>query len=329
MKSTALERLRKPNTKSLEKLTELLRAYLFLRPVIWFLRFYDDYWADRFRRKPDILELARIAKGEIPLHAPAPLPRKRKRALTNPLPAIDVHRDIKYSIRRARQRTDEQRECLFLQRLPIELRTQVYEEVLAGGGTRRLVHILRKRGRLGHWRCRIQEGGEVCGDQHKGEEVDGADGNNRYSEAVEVLYGKNIFHFYDPGDIRHFSRSVLPQRMNNIQSLLIDWERVFSIFNRDNTRPKFNQEERKIWCEVWAIIGKMAGLITVRVVLKSHTFEVPMERRVLMCRPMMEIMGLKKFELVVPWDDATDWGFADEAPFKIVRGVKPKKIEVP
>lgn len=165
MKSTALERLRKPNTKSLDKLTELLRAYLFLHPVIWFLRFYDDYWADRFRRKPDILELARIAKGENPLHAPAPLPRKRKRALTNPLPAIDVHQDIKYSIRRARQRTDEQRECLFLQRLPVELRTQVYEEVLAGGGTQRLVHILRKRGRLGHWRCRIQEGGEVCGDQ--------------------------------------------------------------------------------------------------------------------------------------------------------------------
>jgi len=54
---------------------------------------------------------------------------------------------------------------LFLQRLPVELRTQVYEEVLAGGGTQRLVHILRKRGRLGHWRCRIQEGGEVCGDQ--------------------------------------------------------------------------------------------------------------------------------------------------------------------
>jgi len=73
----------------------------------------------------------------------------------------------------------------------------------------------------------------------------------------------------------------------------------------------------------------MAGLIAVRVVLKSHTFEVPMERRVLMCRPMMEITGLKKFELVVPWDDATDWWFADDAPFKIVRGVKPKEIEVP
>ncbi len=144
-----------------------------------------------------------------------------------------------------------------------------------------------------------------------------------------MLYGRNIFHFYDPGDIRHFSRSVLPQRMNTIQSLLIDWERLFSIFNRDNTRPKFTQEERKLWYEVWAMIGNIAGLIAVRVILKSHTFEVPMERRVLMCKPMMEIKGLKKFELVVPWDDRTDWGFADGAPFKIVRGVKPKETEVP
>jgi hypothetical protein len=165
MKSRALQRWQKPSSKSLEKLAELLRAYLFLRPVIWFLRLYDDHWANRFRRKPDILELARLARGENPLHAPAPLPRKRKRALTNPLPPIEVNQDVRYSIRRARQQTDGQEECLFLHRLPIELRELVYEEVLAGGETRRLVHILRKRGRLGHWRCRIQDGEEVCGSQ--------------------------------------------------------------------------------------------------------------------------------------------------------------------
>jgi hypothetical protein len=169
MKTTALQRWRKPNSKSLEKLCELLRAYLFLRPVIWFLQLYDDHWANRFRRKPDLAELARRARGENPLHAPVPLPRKRKRALTDPLPAIEVSRDlsysVRYSIRRARQRTEEQVECLFLQRLPIELRNLVYEEVLAGGG-RRLVHILRKRGRLGHWRCRIQGGEGGCGEQN-------------------------------------------------------------------------------------------------------------------------------------------------------------------
>jgi hypothetical protein len=168
MKTTALQRWRKPNSKAVEKLCELLRAYLFLQPVIWFLQLYDDHWTHRFRLEPDIHNLTRLARGENPLHAPIPLPRKRKRALTNPLPPIERSRDlsysVRYSVRRARQRTEEQGKCLFLERLPIELRELVYEEVLAGGG-RKLVHILRKRGRLGHWRCRIQDGDETCGEQ--------------------------------------------------------------------------------------------------------------------------------------------------------------------
>lgn len=125
--------------------------------------------------------------------------------------------------------------------------------------------------------------------------------------------------------MRHFSRSILPQRLNVVQSLLIDWERVFSIFNRDNTRPKFDLEELKLWCEMWTIIGKMDSLTEVRVALKSHQFEVPRERRIKMCRPMMEIGELKTFELLVPWDDTMDWDFAEKAPFRIVRGKKPEE----
>ncbi|KAN0105926.1 hypothetical protein V8E51_008802 [Hyaloscypha variabilis] len=168
MKSTALQRWRKPNSKALEKLCELLRASLFLHPIIWFLQLYDDHWAHHFRRKPDLHNLTQLARGENPLHVPIKLPRKRKRALTNPLPSIEISRDlsysVRYSVRRARQRTEEQGSCLFLEMLPIELRELVYEEVLAGGG-RKLVHILRKRGRLGHWRCRLQDGKDVCGEQ--------------------------------------------------------------------------------------------------------------------------------------------------------------------
>jgi hypothetical protein len=140
------------------------------------------------------------------------------------------------------------------------------------------------------------------------------------------MYSRNIFHFYDPGDIRHFARSILPQRLNIVQSLLIDWERVFSIFNKDNTRPKMNLEELKLWCESWAIIKNMEGLTEVRVTLKSHQFEVPRERRIKMCRPMMEIRGLNTFELIVPADDTTDWGFAEKAPFRIVRGPAAAKL---
>jgi hypothetical protein len=166
MSAAAVQRRRKSN--SLEQLRELLRAYVFLRPVIWFLRMYDDHWASKFGRKPDIHELARRARGENPFDAPVPLPRKRKRALTSPLPAIELTQDlshsIRYSIRRSRQRTDEQTKSGFLTKLPPEIRQIIYGEVLACGD-RKLIHILRKRGRLGHWRCRIQNGLEVCDTQ--------------------------------------------------------------------------------------------------------------------------------------------------------------------
>lgn len=75
---------------------------------------------------------------------------------------------------------------MFLQRLPIELRTQVYEEILAGGGTRRLVHILRER----KWLM-----------------VDS------YTEAVGVLYGKNTFTFSRIGALVSHLLNIPPQRI--------------------------------------------------------------------------------------------------------------------
>lgn len=153
---------RKP-TSVLDAL-DIVKSVLCLGPVIWVLQMYDDHWAPKFRRPPDIHELARRARGESPLDAPVPLPRHRKRALTNPLPALESIQSMSYSIRRSRQRTDEQATCSFLTRLPLEIRQIIYEEVLADGAKGGVVHILRKHGRLGHWRCRVQvrSGVELC-----------------------------------------------------------------------------------------------------------------------------------------------------------------------
>jgi len=85
-----------------------------------------------------------------------PLPRKRKRALTNSLPSIETSQDLSYSVAcligRARQRTEEQGSSLFLKRLPIELREQVYLEVLTGGG-RKPAYIQKRKGWLAFWGC--------------------------------------------------------------------------------------------------------------------------------------------------------------------------------
>ncbi|KAH7317921.1 hypothetical protein BKA65DRAFT_557333 [Rhexocercosporidium sp. MPI-PUGE-AT-0058] len=326
----------------------LLRRIFFERPAVWVLNLYDRHWPSSFRRIPDVHEMARrgIIGGESLLDAPVALPKTRKRALTHPLPPMES-RSMPFNLRRSRQRTHEQVQSPFLAKLPIEIREMIYEEIL-GGGDRRLVHILRKDRRLGHWRCRLQDGEEVC-DQQDRRCVEGwlsykskvwhldrnglldlvTDGGLLpllmtcraiYSEAVPILYSKNVFHFYDPGDIRHFARTILPHRLNAVQSIMIDWERMFSIFNRNNGIPKQDDEELMAWRETWEVIARMSGLMDVKVVLKPHRFHVTRARRRRMCKELMGIHGLRTFEVVIPWDDETDWSFAASAPFRVVRG---------
>jgi hypothetical protein len=137
---------------------------------------------------------------------------------------------------------------------------------------------------------------------------------------MNIVYASNVFHFYDPGDIRYFSRAILPQRLNAIHSIMIDWERAFSIFNPNHSIPKQDNEEWEAWRQTWAIIARMEGLQEVRVILKKHKFEVSKARRIKMCEPMMRIKGLGTFEVIVPSDDDGEWDFAAKAPFKIVKG---------
>lgn len=137
---------------------EVMRTAACLNPVIWCLRIYDDNFATKVRRPPTVHDLARRARGEPAIHA---LPRRRKRALTDPLPPLEPSQSMTYSVRRSRQRTDPQSMSSFMAKLPLELRQMIYAEVLAGGGCE-VVHILRKEGRLGHWRCRLQQGLELC-----------------------------------------------------------------------------------------------------------------------------------------------------------------------
>ena len=138
---------------------EAARTAVCLNPVIWCLRIYDDNIASKIRRPPDVHKLARRARGEPALH---PLPRKRKRALTDPLPPLEPGQSMAYSIRRSRQRIDTQDASPLLTKLPFEIRQMIYEQVLAGGDGCEVVHVLRKQGRLGHWRCRMQHGLELC-----------------------------------------------------------------------------------------------------------------------------------------------------------------------
>ncbi len=140
---------------------------IILKPAIWCIRVYDDFWAPKLRRAPDIIhEIAVSGQSITTVSPPNPLPRNRKRALTNPLLEIDVEHGLSYSIRRLRQRNDEQAESSFITMLPQELRALVYCEIL-NGGDKPLIHLMRKATKFGHWRCRLQGTQETCDTQNR------------------------------------------------------------------------------------------------------------------------------------------------------------------
>lgn len=121
-----------------------------------------------------------------------------------------------------------------------------------------------------------------------------------------------LFHFPDPGSIPHFCSGILPLRLSLIKRLELDWEGTFSIFNPDETSPRFDDDEMDAWLTAWACIAQMQNLKELRVRLKKHRFlhlrnALAMEKRQLsMCEPMVQIRipGLRVFELEVEWNEA-------------------------
>ena len=162
MNARALRLWRHHIRRALKRVYEAIVSTFFLRPIIWFLMLYDAYWAPRLRRKAELQNIKHLPRGDRP-YLLTPLPRKRQRALTNPLPSIEINRGLSnsvgYSPRKARQRTEKQRSCSFLERLPLELRELVYVEVLADGG-QKVAYINRRKGWLAVWSC--SRGGHCC-----------------------------------------------------------------------------------------------------------------------------------------------------------------------
>lgn len=80
---------------------------------------------------------------------PFPLPVQRKRALTLP---ISPDADSKDLFGRPKQKTYDQSQSALFSKLPAEVRTMIYKEVLCGPVP--IVHIVTKRKRkLAHVRC--------------------------------------------------------------------------------------------------------------------------------------------------------------------------------
>ncbi|KAH8802719.1 hypothetical protein F5884DRAFT_480252 [Xylogone sp. PMI_703] len=128
------------------------------------------------------------------------------------------------------QRTEDQLQSPFFQ-LPLEIRRQIYEEVLAGHVFH--IYFVPAYRRLSHTRCKNRSPvctGEICRARVKVPEMRDEWGNASllhmlqtcrkiYSEAIEILYKQNTFDFDSLNGVLQLSRTILPSRMKMVKSV--------------------------------------------------------------------------------------------------------------
>lgn len=279
-------------------------------------------------------------------NAPARLPLKRRRALTNP-------QDL-----RRWQKTGSQSSSLLLSELPIELRQIIYSNVLKGSTS--TLHIVQKlqlhkhkqgfdlwryQRRLGCWPCQrrphISLGNTYypvhlyprsCSGHFDSWSPWGSEtapyGNivrllltcrQIYTEGVGLLYSGHTFSFAETRYLSVFATTILRQRLNMIRKLHLERPLPFRRISTRTEESDCSREEAEQWRSCCKIVNGMEGLqdLCIDVFnLEKRELQTPeMERDAL--QPLMMIRAVKVYVVRVSWNGL---GFDDEtAPFRILR----------
>ena len=263
---------------------------------------YDTYKAKRGRaleRKRDAQDLEEYIRN-----IPQPLPQPRKRSLSN-LPA-----------------TMPLSTCSLLTKLPLETRLEIYFYALGGN----LIHIVRKGKNLGHVRCKLMHQTDftrscrpaalrTSPELTSGVLAFTSNGNlallracrQIYIEAVHILYASNTFDFDHQDMFLYFSSGILPQRLAAIKHLHLnlDIENV--------KKPQLgSKEQRNAWCQLWQIVAKsMSSLTHLHIrLIGEHAAKHPVLDRTWWTAPILEVRGLKEFEIeyVAPGNNRNAFG---------------------
>jgi hypothetical protein len=141
----------------------------------------------------------------------------------------------------------------------------------------------------------------------------------RYTEAIDLLYSKPTFLFQDPQAIIHFARTILPRRLDLVQSMEIVWDGAatrYLPYRRVTTNPLI---ERESWNEAWKVVAKMRRLREIRARIRPKGALWVMKTPELLVQPMKDLSGVK-VQLVVPIGD--HWRFSNLhegcTPFELV-----------
>ncbi|KAI4243075.1 MAG: hypothetical protein LQ352_007106 [Teloschistes flavicans] len=257
--------------------------------------------ADRIERRHNVYKARRanlvasqrregILKESIK-NSPQPLPKLRKRNLST-LPL----------------RTPPQG-CHFLERLPPEIRQEIYHYVVGGS----LNHVVRKGKHLAHVRCRL--GGQSDFDRlcrpaarfpywPQFENLCSTSNGNLallrtckqiYGESVEIMYKRNAFDFDHQDLFLLFVWSVLPQRLAQISRLHLTLDLALATKPFRGPKPAPNA-----WNLMWQVIGQeMLGLkyLYLRLIGEQSLPHPTTTQREQWMDPILDLRGLKSFHL--------------------------------
>lgn len=208
--------------------------------------------------------------------------------------------------------------CLLLDRLPPEIRLEIYTYVLG----RNLLHLVQGEERISHVRCRASSATDfrrTCRPAAANTArriLPGSTSNGNlaliktcrqvYIEAMDVLYTTNVFDLDDPRTLLYFSQSIRPQRLASITKLHV-YCPIGSPLGHGHGNSYPIQEppyDEKTWKRFWHVIAtQMPRLVDLRVCfgVRFGISELKMDDA--WVKPLLEIRGLNRFDFDVEYVD--------------------------
>ncbi|TGO26260.1 hypothetical protein BPAE_0063g00290 [Botrytis paeoniae] len=167
--------------------------------------------------------------------------------------------------------------------LPSEVRMEIYKWVLGG----RVLHIIRRKDKLGHVVCKCDRRDSDVGTREedacivagcRGVKIPGGSGVHErvgegsgsllqllqvcrriYSEAISLLYSTNTFNFDSMEAFISFSNEILPRRFDSITSVTLDFS-----FDTSSLYNESSSNDVPRWERTWMIIGSMKSLTSLK-----------------------------------------------------------------
>ncbi|KAF2501043.1 hypothetical protein BU16DRAFT_189744 [Lophium mytilinum] len=272
--------------------------------------------------------------------------RPRRRELSNPPPSRRWSISL-FGSRASRKDFQVDQTSAFLLRLPVELRIQIYTDVLGGS----LFHCLPTPRGVRHLRCSgIFRPGPRCfqSPQATDSYYHANPHNSRvlfsktnldflatcrqiYVEGIDLLYSTNTFDFAHPLTFLWFAQTILPQRLAFITKLQISWftGNILEPLCRPRHKKSDIWEDSDLasdWDPMWKVVAEdMPGLKDLWVLIRHYYArpdEQAIQERVL--APLLQLRGLKAFRLVVN----RSTGFVDEPiePSPLVKKIEALAI---